>query len=422
MKRRILVLLSLLLAAGQMFAGGSTQSSGQGGQTQSDAPRVVRIQGYGGQDPAIVVRLIDEVIGQSLSAENIEIVYEPIEGDYNAGLFNALSAGTAGDIIYIPVETAPGIIASGSILPLNGRFNSQPFIDSLLDPYTVDGQIYGIPKDFNTLAIYYNKDLFDEANVPYPTENETWTSLADKARKISALGPDVFGIAFQPAYDRFGAFALGTGWDPFDSSGKTNLQDPKFVQAFTWYTDLIKEGAAVTPTDLGQGWTGGAFATEQVGMALEGAWMIGFLNNEAPNIPYGTAFLPAATGGQVGNFIYTVAYGINKNSSDVDAALKVLDLLTNEAAQQFILENGLAIPSRESLANNPYFNTGTPAADANKTIFLGAAKGNVQGYQFGSVGTEWMNPINTALTAVATGQASVEQALATAQQEIEQLF
>lgn len=385
------------------------------------APVIVRIQGYGGQDPAIVVRLLEEVIGSQLKGENINLVYEPIEGDYNGGLFNALSAGTAGDIVYIPVETAPGIIATGQILPLNGMIDTDVFVDSLISAYTFDHKIYGIPKDFNTLALYYNKDLFDEAGVAYPGDKETWASISDKARKISHLADDVYGIAFQPAWDRFGAFVNATGWEQFDDKGKTNLLDKRFSETFSWYTDLIREGAAVVPGDLGQGWTGGAFATENVGMAMEGAWMIGFLSNDAPNIPYGTAFLPSAPNGEKGNFLYTVAYGINKNTKNKDAALKVLKALTGEAAQQFILENGLAIPSRKALADNAFFEAGTRESEANKTIFLGAEMGYVRGYQFGSVGTEWMQPINTAISAVVSGENTVNSALKTAQNEMNEL-
>ncbi len=413
MRKLVWFVILILVVSFGVSAAGKTEV------VVKDEPVVIRIQGYGGQDPAIVVRLLNEVIGQELAAENIKLVYEPIEGDYNAGLYNALSAGTAGDIMYIPVETAPGIIATGMVQPLNGLIDTKPFIDSLIEAYTIDGNIYGIPKDFNTLAIFYNMDLFDEAGVEYPTSNETWSSLAKKARAISALGDDIFGIAFQPSYDRFGALAFGTGWVPFDSQGKTNLLDPAFISAFTWYTDLIRAGVAVIPSDLGQGWSGGAFATEQVGMAVEGAWMLGFLNNDAPNIPYEAAFLPAADGGAKGNFLYTVAYGINKQTKNLDATLKVLAALTGEKAQQFILEQGLAIPSRKSLADNPFFKTDSKAARANKTVFEGSVLGNVLGFQFGNVGTEWMTPINTAIITVATGETGVMEALVKAQREID---
>jgi len=382
----------------------------------------VRIMGYGGNDPAIVVRLLDEVIGDELEAEGITVTYEPLEGDYNAALFNALSAGTAADVFYIPAETAPGIIATGKVLPLNGLVDTEPFIDSLIEAYTVDGQVYGIAKDFNSLALFYNKDLFDEAGVEYPNENDTWDTLADKLRAISAYSPDVHGACFNANYDRFGAFALATGWQPFDEDGRTNLLDPAFVQAVEWWTGLVAEGAAVMPSDIGQDWGGGCLASDNVGVAFEGAWILGFLRDQAPNLQYGATYMPIGPAGERGNLLYTVAWGVNADSPNRDAAVRVLQALTSPEAQQWVLEQGLAIPSREALADNPFFDAGTPEADANRVVFEGASLGNVGPFQFGSVGTAWMTPINDALVAIMTGQASVQEALENAQREMDALL
>lgn len=382
----------------------------------------IRIMGYGGQDPAILVRLLDEVIGAELAAEGITLTYEPLEGDYNAALFNALSAGTAADLFYIPVETAPGIIATGKVLALDGLFDTSPFIDSLVEAYTVDGSVYGIAKDFNTLAIHYNVDLFDEAGVAYPDASDTWATFADKLRAVAALDAEVYGTCFPAGFDRFGAFAFATGWQPFDADGDTNLLDPAFVEAVTWYTDLVREGVAIQPSDIGQGWTGGCFATDDVAIAIEGAWMLGFLRNEAPNLQYGTTFMPIGPSGERGNFLYTVAYGVNTDSPHRAAALRVLEAITGPAAQQWVLEQGLAIPSRTALADNPFFLEGTPEAIANRVVFEGAADGNVLGFQFGNIGTDWMTPINDALVAIMTGQASVEEALTEAQRDLNALI
>jgi multiple sugar transport system substrate-binding protein len=381
----------------------------------------IRIMGYGGPDPAILVRLLDEVIGAELAAEGITLTYEPLEGDYNAALFNALSAGTAADIFYIPVETAPGIIATGKVLPLGGLIDTDAFIDSLVEAYTVNGQVYGIAKDFNTLAIFYNIDLFEEAGVEVPNENDTWATFADKLRGVAALGPDVYGACFPAGFDRFGAFAYAAGWEPFDAAGATNLQDPAFVEAVTWYTDLVREGVVIQPSDIGQGWTGGCFATDNVGVAIEGAWILGFLRNEAPNLQYGATFMPIGPSGERGNFLYTVAYGINTDSPHRDAAVRVLEALTSPEAQQWVLEQGLAIPSRADLADNPFFLEGTPEASANAIVFQGADDGRVLGFQFGRIGTDWMTPVNAALVSVMTGQATVDAALAEAQRDLDAL-
>ena len=385
------------------------------------AQTTIRITGYGGQDPAIVNRLINEVIGDKLSAEGITVQYEPVEGDYNAGLFNALSAGTAGDVFYIPAETAPGILATGTVLPLNDVVDTSPFIDTLLEPFTVDGQVYGIPKDFNTLAVFYNKDLFDEAGVEYPNENDTWDTFAKKLRGVNDLGGDVKGACFVADLARMGPFAFGEGWQALSQDGNTNLQDKAFVDAFTWYTGLIQEGVTSLPSDLGQDWSGGCFGTGNTGVAIEGAWILGYLRDTAPNLQYGTTFLPVAPSGKTGNYTYTVAYGVNANSANQDAAIKVLEALTSPEAQQWVLENGLAIPSRKALENNPYFAEKNPEAEANRVVFEGATRGNVESYQFGKVGTDFVTPINQALNAVATGQSQVGPALEQAQSEVDAL-
>lgn len=387
------------------------------------AQTTVRVQGYGGQDPAIVQRLIDEVIGDDLAAEGITIQYEPIETDYNAVLTNALSAGTAADVFYIPGETAPGIIATGKVLPIEDLVDTSAFIDSLMSVYTIDGHVYGIPKDFNTLAVFYNKDIFDAAGVDYPNADDDWNTFGDKLKAVNELDPDIHGICLPADFARMGAFAYANGWMPFEADGSANLLDPKFVEAFDYYTGLVTSGVAVQPADIGAGWPGDCLAKEQAAVAIEGAWILGFLRDSAPNLQYGSSLLPKSPNtGETGNFIYTVAWGINADSQVQDAAVKVLDALTSPETQQFILEQGLAIPSRKALADNPYFQQDTPEAQGNLTVFEGASAGNVLGYQFGNVGTDYLTPINNAMNEVMTGQSDSQTALTQAQSELAALL
>jgi len=389
----------------------------------ASAQTIVRVQGYGGSDPAIVQRLIDEVIGDDLAAQGITINYEPIETDYNTVLVNALSAGTAGDVFYVPGETAPGFIATGKLLPLEGLVDTSAFIDTLNAVFTKDGHVYGIAKDFNTLAVFYNEDLFDAAGVEYPSADDDWSTFADKLSRVAAVDPDVFGACIAADTARLGAFAFANGWTTFTDDGGVDLTSPAFAEAFDFYTGLVTSGAAAQPADVGAGWPGDCLAREQAAVAIEGAWILGFLRDNAPNLRYGATFLPKSpTTGQSGNYIYTVAWAVNADSKVQDAAVKVLQALTSPEAQQFILEQGLAIPSRKELADNPYFQQDTPEAQANKVVFEGASHGNVYGFQFGAIGTDYMGPINNAMTAVMTGASSSEAALQQAQSELTALL
>ena len=146
----------------------------------------VRIGGFGGNDTIIVEEMIELFVRPALEGTGITVQYEPIADDYQRFIVNALSAGTAPDLFYTDIFWAGSLMRSGTVEPLNEYLEQstvlkpEHIIDSLLDAFTVDGTIYGIPKDFNTLAVFYNKDLFDYAGVEYPNNDDTWDTFYAK--------------------------------------------------------------------------------------------------------------------------------------------------------------------------------------------------------------------------------------------------
>jgi len=396
--------------------------------TVSAANVQVRISGWGGTDQPIIEDMLRLFVNPALQKEGITVLYEPIADDFQRYIANALSAKTAPDLFYMDVMWAQSLIEAGLVEPLDSyiaksnMLKKEDFIPSLIEAYTYQGKVYGIPKDFNTLALFYNKDIFDMAGVAYPDENDTWDTLAKKLEQVSKLD-GIYGLALQPEFARMGQFAFAAGFELFDKDGKTNLSHPGFKAAVKWYTDLAKSRAGVMPADIGQSWGGGAFATEQVAACIEGAWVIGSLRDQAPNLNYGTTLLPKTQAtGQRGNFLYCVAWGMNKDSKNKQAVFKVLEQLTSPQVQQWILEEGLAIPSRVALADNPYFKQNNREAQANYIVFKGASEGIVKPFSFGKYGGEWADPINENLRAIMSGEITLEEGLREAQYRIDQLM
>ncbi|MCF8009303.1 MAG: ABC transporter substrate-binding protein [Halanaerobiales bacterium] len=395
--------------------------------TISFAATDVRISGFGGIDQNIVEELIANFVEPELQDEGITVSYEPVADNYQSVLLNSLSAGTGADLFYMDIFWAQNVISKGLVEPLDGYMKESDMlakndiINSLVEGFTYQGKLYGIPKDFNSLALFYNKDLFDVAGVEYPNRDDTWKTLEEKLAAVTAVDDEFIGMALQPEYARMGAFAYANRWDKFDDQGDTDLLDERFQNAFAWYTGLKDKGLGTMPADIGKGWGGGAFATGKVATCIEGAWILGFLRDQAPNLQYGATLLPKSPiTDQRGNFIYTVAWGMNKESKNKEEAFRVLELLTSKEAQQWVLERGLAIPSRKSLADNPYFDKDTAEAKANKVVFEGASNGHVKPFSFRDYGGEWMEPVNTALNEVMSGQATLEEALKQAQERLEE--
>jgi len=387
----------------------------------------VRIAGFGGVDLAIVEELIARFVQPKL--KGVKAVYEPIADGYDRWLVNSLSAGTGPDLFYVDIFWSRGLFSSGAVEPLDSYIAKSKVLKttditpSLLSAFTYNGKIYGIPKDFNTLALFYNCDMFDVAKVPYPSESDDWNTLTDKLRKVQAGLPEVYGIALAPEYARMGPFAYAAGFSVFDAKGKSNVAGAQFREGFEFYTGLAKKGVGIMPADIGQGWGGGAFAAEKVAACLEGAWIIGFLRDQSPNLNYGATLLPKnPRTGQRGNLIFTVSWSMNAQSKHKPEAFQVLELLTSPEAQQWVLERGLALPSRQALIDNPYFKRADKEAAANYIVFRGASDGNVLPFEFAAYGDDWMTPINQVLSAVMSGEQTVDVALKEAQKRLDELM
>jgi len=65
---------------------------------------------------------------------------------------------------------------------------NENFPAPLVDGYTVDGKLYGIPKDFDTNAVFYNKEIFDKAGVEYPSDNMTFEDFKAKCEELKNAG------------------------------------------------------------------------------------------------------------------------------------------------------------------------------------------------------------------------------------------
>lgn len=385
------------------------------------AAETVRIAGFGGQDTVVVNGLVNDAMGNRLAEAGIEVVYEPIEGDFSQYILNALSAGTAPDLFYVDIFWADAIFSTGQADPIRDQSVSEDLLPNLATAFTREGQLLGIPKDFNSLNVNYNVDAFEDAGVEPPSADDTWEEFETKLSTVASELGDIAGICLVPDYARFGPFALATGWRPFDDEGRTVLDDD-FRRAFEFYTGMKDSGAGVVAADVGEGWMGGCMSSEKAAVALEGGWMIAHLRDAAPSMVWSSTMMPRdGETGDRGNLIFTVAWVVNPNSDVKDAAQTVAEILTSPEAQQWVLEEGLAIPSRAALADNEWLQGDSTAQVASRNAFAGTSDGQVMPYDFGEYGGAWMEPINSALNAVLLGEQSVDEALDEAQGKLDRL-
>jgi multiple sugar transport system substrate-binding protein len=270
--------------------------------------------------------------------------------EYDTRLQTSIAGGSPPDVFYIDSFRLPDFVRAGAIEPAEGQLeNPDDFYDSLRTAFTIDGTFYCPPKDFSTLALQYNTDLFDAAGLDYPDASWTWDDLRDAAAALTDRDAGVHGMVLSADFARWIAFLYQAGGSVTDDDFTTmTINSPEALAAVQFYVGLATDGYAAQPTDLDSGWAGEAFGKGQAAMSMEGNWIISFLADNFPDVNYGVTELPAGPGGKA-TMAFTVCYAVPVASQHKDEAFRLVNYLTGPDGMKEWTDLGLAMPTRESL-------------------------------------------------------------------------
>jgi multiple sugar transport system substrate-binding protein len=298
---------------------------------------------------------------------NIVVKYEVITQMFSENILASYAAGAAPDIFYVDSAWAPTFISKGVLYPIGDKL-PKDFIDQfypfLLEPFKgPDGKIYGLPKDWSVLSLFYNKKLFAQAGVPEPTDSWTWDDLFNAAKTIyQKTGKP--GLVIQAELNRWVPYLVSNGAPPPSFNSATDaayFDKPEVRNALTTLIQKIqegrKEGYIVLPSDVNAGWNGEAFGKQLAAMTIEGSWTIPYIADQFPDFKYGTdwdiSLLPKGSAGRA-SMAYTVALGVNAKTENLDAALKFIQYVEGPVGQKLlVVKMGQTLPSIKTLANDP---------------------------------------------------------------------
>jgi multiple sugar transport system substrate-binding protein len=388
-------MLVVLVAAACGGTGGTTTPSGTLGPLSGD----VRISGWS-SSPTEDALLNDSINAFMKDNPNVKVKWEPIAQDYETVLKTNLAAGTEADVFYADIFWIDSLMKTGKLLALDDYMaksgvKKEDFVPTLINAFSYNGKTYGIPKDFNTLGLVYNKDLFKAAGVAEPTNDWTWDQLKDAAKKLTS--GSVVGLSLPADAARFVPFLWQAGGD------LANINNDKGQAAVDFYTAFeAKDGTSKLPSELGMGWAGEAFEKGKAAMVFEGGWLPADLNNNFKSVNYGVVQMPKGSAGK-SNLIFTVSYSLSAKSKNPNAAWALANYLTGKDNQSKVLKAGFALPTRQALSSEI-------TNQNSKAIFDGAPYGKP--FNYASANTGKVNDeINKALESVMLKKSSVKDAL-----------
>ncbi|MDP9275349.1 MAG: ABC transporter substrate-binding protein [Chloroflexota bacterium] len=398
MKNGKSVLAILALAAIVVAACGSTPATTPAG-TLGPLSGDVRISGWS-STPTEDALLTDSIAAFKAANPGVNVKWEPIAQDYETVLKTNLAAGTEADVFYADIFWIDSLMKTGKLLPLDDLMaksgtKKEDFVPALINAFSYQGKTYGIPKDFNTLGLVYNKDLFKAAGVAEPTNDWTWTDLQTAAKKLTS--GSVVGLSLPADAARFVPFLWQAGGD------LANINNAAGIAAVDFYTGFeAKDGLSKLPSELGMGWAGEAFEKGKAAMVFEGGWLPADLNNNFKTVNYGVVQMPKGSAAK-SNLIFTVSYSISAKSKNPNAAWALANYLTGSDNQAKVLKAGFALPTRQALASS--------ITNVNsKAIFDGAPYGKP--FNYASANTGKVNDeIAKALESIMLKKSSVKDAL-----------
>lgn len=279
---------------------------------------------------------------------NVEFVTSP---DHATTMQTAFASGNYANVFYIDSYLLPTWVNAGVVAPAGDNLESpEGFYQPLLDIFSVDGTLYCPPKDFSTLALQYNKDLFDAAGLDYPTNDWTWDDLRTAAAALTDTDTGVAGLVNPTDLPRMLAWLHGAGGGIFDAEGNFAFDSEANREAIQFYLDMAGEGIALPASSLDAGWGGEAFGEGKSAMALEGNWIIQFLQDNYPDLNWGVVEFPAGPAGEA-TMAFTVCYGVAVDNEYPEESWALVNFLTNEAGAMRVAESGFGVmPTRTSAA------------------------------------------------------------------------
>lgn len=275
--------------------------------------------------------------------------------DYQTVLGTELS-GSGSDFDIVTIKDVPGyatLVSKGVLEPLSARIEADGIdlaqFNGTTDQVTVDGELYELPFRSDFWVLYYNKDIFDEAGVAYPTNDMTFEQYDEMARKVAKTGfgdDQVYGTHYHTWRSAVQLFGI--------LDGEHTILDGNYDFTIPYY-EMVKaqeeDGIcrSYVDTTASQLHYSAAFAEGNTAMMNMGSWYMSTLMSSLASGEYdselcgnwGMVKYPHAEGVEAGTTLGTItALSIPTSSDNKDVAWDFIKFASGEEGAAVMAATG----------------------------------------------------------------------------------
>lgn len=252
------------------------------------------------------------------------------------------------DIVQFDASEMPTFADAGGLVDLRTLgLATDDIPEGIVDFGSYQGTYYGAARSVNTLALFYNKDLLDEAGVPVPT---TWDELRAAARKLTE--GKRYGLALSAGGAEDGVFQF----TPFmwsNGGDESDLESPRVVEALDYWKALLRDGSLSKSTvNWTQADVNDQFMAGNAAMMINGPWQVETLDSDK-SLHWEIAQIPvpeagADSVGPLGGAVLTVPD--TGDTGREKTAGRIVDCLASEQEQLTYALNSWMVPANEKAA------------------------------------------------------------------------
>ena len=371
MKKVAALALSAVMALSLAACGGGSSSSG-GSSSDGDSSASSGGSGSGSltiniwdsNQQAGLQEIVDEWSAESGVSAKIEVV----DWDNYWTLLEAgASGGTMPDVFWMHSNTAQMYMENDILLDLDPYIEKDETMDlskyyqGIVDLYTrSDGKHFAIPKDHDTIALLYNKAIFDQYGVDYPTDDWTWEDMYEAAKKITeGSNGDVYGLAMNTSNNQDGWYNV-----VYDYGGTIVGEDHKTSTigsaegkaGMEMVRKLLTVGAPQSV--VAETGTDSLFQSGKCAMITQGSWMINSFYKAENHADYYWALLPYADvngngqcdDGERQSCYNGLGWAASAGTANPDACYSLISYLCSEEAQKKQAELGVTMAGMEGMS------------------------------------------------------------------------
>jgi len=296
----------------------------------------------------------------------VEVRVEGIPDGYVSKVILSFVADTEPDVMLLDASSAAIFIDNGVLADLSAlitadyEFSLDDFFPNVVDIARRGDSVYAIPNDFTPMVVYYNRRLFDAADISYPEAGWTFDDFRRISKELTIPGKQ-YGFSFANWMPGWIMWLWNNGGDVIDRSGPRAsgmLDSTNNVHTLAFLRDMIKVDKSAP--SLGEAAAMGVdlFANGQAAMTVSGHWaLIGYANapkraDGKPAITWddlGVVEMPTELAESV-TVMYESGYAIGRNSKHKQLAWEFIKYFTSYEVQKKYNESGIAVCARKDVA------------------------------------------------------------------------